>query len=626
MAAKGTSSRVTCPHDGCKFVTNSADSMFHHIKDKHVIPVAPPPPSPPAPAIQIRRDQKKCFICKKVFPAAKECFEHISRSHGPLECSCTRCSRKNDNHRFMTRSTAMDGDKKFDVFRCILCTSAFLGMCRCLVHCEEEHIEDPFECALCNLTFKSHMDLSKHMTDHLEEGQNMVIQARCSYCKSGGGHTGTKFFRRPVDLYKHMVEVHNFEQELEARKKYEASNKPGGFPRIPSLVSQESKPPSSTSREFQPFVKLKKQPEVALGSKEKEKNEKEPSRKRAMTAEDNQSQVAEKRRSGRNKSNNEETVKFKAKGRRSKKPKTVTTSAETEVKIPCSKTCTVSFRSFTSYKNHMITFHKWKADNETIREIGKKYGYDEDKKDADKEASDDENSNRESSDDEWAPGNRSKRRKITRASRRTNLVSTSVPSPASSASSDISSLTSGATSTTSSVDKIQQQQVAQPGDGDQSAIDEIQADSMKQSGVERTQPADDKRTAVSSNVSQHIQQQPNTQNVSAGHEICTQANCEGCLYEQNRRPNIVIKTEPEDSPSTSTNMNNNAPSPGYGTQSYTQENQSGFMSDSNTSHVSYASGYAASPYSASLPVASRMPSSSFPMTMAQADSQCTGAV
>lgn len=44
--------------------------------------------------------------------------------------------------------------------------------------------------------------------------------------------------------------------------------------------------------------------------------------------------------------------------------------------------------------------------------LEKKYGYDEDKKDADKEASDDENSNR---DEEWAPGNkpaRSKKRKF----------------------------------------------------------------------------------------------------------------------------------------------------------------------------------------------------------------------
>ena len=55
------------------------------------------------------------------------------------------------------------------------------------------------------------------MATHLQDGRNTIIQARCYYCKNGG-KTITKYFRRPIDLYKHMVNDHNFEKEMMARK------------------------------------------------------------------------------------------------------------------------------------------------------------------------------------------------------------------------------------------------------------------------------------------------------------------------------------------------------------------------------------------------------------------------
>ena len=61
------------------------------------------------------------------------------------------------------------------------------------------------------------MQLSTHTATHLQDGRNTIIQARCYYVKNGGKII-TKYFRRPIDLYKHMVNDLNFEKEMMARK------------------------------------------------------------------------------------------------------------------------------------------------------------------------------------------------------------------------------------------------------------------------------------------------------------------------------------------------------------------------------------------------------------------------
>ena len=235
----------------------------------------------------IGKNQKSCFICQKSFSTSAQTLEHIQNEHGPLNCPCTRCSRKTDHHKFMMKTSARDGDRNVDFYKCRLCSAAFIAICRCLVHCKESHVSHPFECAVCNTSYKSHVQLSTHMATHLQDGRNTIIQARCFYCKNGG-KTITKYFRRPVDLYRHMVDDHNFEQEMMARKKLNDGDamfaaddmpatqaKPSSHGSLSNCTSTDDTSPSiDASKELQPAEKSKKSSKHAKKSKKSSKHSK----------------------------------------------------------------------------------------------------------------------------------------------------------------------------------------------------------------------------------------------------------------------------------------------------------------------------------------------------------------
>ena len=144
-----------------------------------------------------------------------------------------------------------------------------------------------FECAVCNTSYKSHVQLSTHMATHLQDGRNTIIQARCFYCKNGG-KTITKYFRQPVDLYRHMVDDHNFEQEMMARMKLNDGDamfaaddmpatqaKPSSHGSLSNRTSADDTSPSiNASKELQPAEKSKKSSKHAKKSKKSSKHSK----------------------------------------------------------------------------------------------------------------------------------------------------------------------------------------------------------------------------------------------------------------------------------------------------------------------------------------------------------------
>ncbi|XP_050415179.1 zinc finger protein 41 [Patella vulgata] len=152
------------------------------------------------PRIMLNGD-KICLFCSKVFSDYSNCRKHMLRHGQKKGNECEICHQLFQGRQLMLQHMMFEhGDQKYE-YKCDICDLVFTDINKLHEHTSELHQID-IQCVICYENFLTNEDLTRHMTDHV----NNKTALACKVCG--------KYYRSRYNLNVHM-KSHSGEKPFE---------------------------------------------------------------------------------------------------------------------------------------------------------------------------------------------------------------------------------------------------------------------------------------------------------------------------------------------------------------------------------------------------------------------------